>query len=61
VFIEKITQDLHKCVQGCVAELVFNLDKVGISDWEDHKTKKVVALAAMLRLVRRSIIKYLEM
>jgi hypothetical protein len=31
-----------------VADLVFNLDEVGISDWEDRKTKKVVVPAAML-------------
>jgi hypothetical protein len=35
-------------VQGCVSKLVFNLDEVGISDWEDRKTKKVIPLAAML-------------
>jgi hypothetical protein len=29
-------------VQGCTAELVFNLDEVGISDWEDCKVRKVV-------------------
>jgi hypothetical protein len=32
---------------GLCSELVFNLDEVGISDWEDRKTKKVIALAAM--------------
>jgi hypothetical protein len=47
VFLERITQHLHEYVQGCVAELVFNLDEVGISDWENRKTKKVTALAAM--------------
>jgi hypothetical protein len=31
-FLESIVQDLHEYVQGCVAELVFNLDEVGISD-----------------------------
>jgi hypothetical protein len=31
-----------------VAELVFNLAEVGISDWEDHKTKKTPSLRAML-------------
>jgi hypothetical protein len=31
-----------------VADLVFNLDKVGILDWEDCKTKKVGVPAAML-------------
>jgi hypothetical protein len=33
---------MHEAVQGCPAELVFNLDEVGISDWEDRKPKKVV-------------------
>jgi hypothetical protein len=46
-FLERIIQDLDEYGQGCVAELVFNLDEVGISDWEDRKTKKVSALAAM--------------
>jgi hypothetical protein len=46
-FLERIIQDLHEYIQGCVAELVFNLDEVDISDWEDCKTKKVIALAAM--------------
>jgi hypothetical protein len=40
VFLERITQDMHEYLQGCVAELVFNLDEVGISDWEDRKTKE---------------------
>jgi hypothetical protein len=26
---------------------VFNLDELGISDWEDRKTNKVIAPAAM--------------
>jgi hypothetical protein len=48
-FLERTIQDLHEYVQGCGAELVFNLDEVGISDWEHRKTKKVIALAAMSR------------
>jgi hypothetical protein len=40
-------EDLHEYLQGCVTELVFNLDEVGISDCEDRKTNKVIALAAM--------------
>jgi hypothetical protein len=47
VFLETIIQNLHEYVQGCVVEWVFDLDEVGISDWADNKTKKVVALAAM--------------
>jgi hypothetical protein len=32
VFLERISEDMHDYVQGCVAELVFDLDEVGISD-----------------------------
>jgi hypothetical protein len=39
MFLEKTVQDLNEKVQGCVAELVFNLDKIGSSDWEDRETK----------------------
>jgi hypothetical protein len=48
VVLERTSQDLNDHVQGCLAELVFNLDEVGISDWEDHKIEKVIALTAML-------------
>jgi hypothetical protein len=34
---------MHETLQGCSVDLVFNLDKVGISDLEDRKPKKVVA------------------
>jgi hypothetical protein len=47
VFLERTTQHLRYYAQGCVAELVFNLDEVGISDSEDRNTKKGIALAAM--------------
>jgi hypothetical protein len=52
VFLESTVQNLNESeyeyeyeyeyVQGCRAELVFNLDEVGISDWDDHKARKVV-------------------
>jgi hypothetical protein len=57
-FLERIIQDLHDYIQGCVAELEFNLDELGISDWGDRKTKEVIALAVML--VRRYTMEYLE-
>jgi hypothetical protein len=47
-FFEKIIQNLHNYVQGWVAELVFNLDEVGISDWEDRKMKTVIVPALTL-------------
>jgi hypothetical protein len=49
VFLERIIQDLYEYIHGCVAELMFILDVVGISDWEDHKTKKIIVLVAMFR------------
>ena len=50
VFLERTVQDLSEHVQGCVAELVFNLDEVGISDWEDRKAKtKTVIVPATMR------------
>jgi hypothetical protein len=33
---------MHETLQGCPADLVFNLDDVGISDLEDRKPKKAV-------------------
>jgi predicted ATPase len=42
VFLERIVKDLNEQVQGCTAELVFNLDDAGILDWEDRKARKVV-------------------
>jgi hypothetical protein len=50
VFLERIIQDLNEYVQGCVAELVFNLDEVGISDWEDRKTQKGIAIMEYLEM-----------
>jgi hypothetical protein len=47
VFLGRTIQNLNEDVQGCVAELVFNLDKVGMSDLEDRKTKNVVVPGTM--------------
>lgn len=41
-FLDEIVRCLTHFVHGCVAELVFNLDEVGISDWEDRTTRKVI-------------------
>jgi hypothetical protein len=46
-FLERTVQDLNENVQGSAAELVFNLDEVGISEWEDRETKKIFVSAAM--------------
>ena len=42
VFLDETIRSMHEAVQGCASDLVFNLDEVGISDWEDRKPKKVV-------------------
>jgi hypothetical protein len=48
MFPDRTVQNLNKGVQGCVAELVFNLFEVGISDWKDCKTRKVLVPTTML-------------
>jgi hypothetical protein len=42
ILLEETIGSLHETLQGRRADLVFNLDEVGISDWEDRKPKKVV-------------------
>jgi hypothetical protein len=37
------TRCLREQVQGAKAELVSNLDDVGMSEWEDRREKKVIA------------------
>jgi hypothetical protein len=58
-FPERTIQDLHDYVEGWVAELVFNLDEVGISDYEDRETQKVIA--APRCSIRRYFMEYREM
>jgi hypothetical protein len=38
---------MEEVVHGCVRDLVLNLDEVGVSEWEDRKSKKVVVPTAM--------------
>jgi hypothetical protein len=46
-FLEETLSCLAKFVQRRPTELVFNLDEVGISDWEDRKTKSVLVPRAI--------------
>jgi hypothetical protein len=48
MFPERTVDDRNEHIQGCVAELVFNLDEVGISNCEDRKTKIVIGPAKMV-------------
>jgi hypothetical protein len=47
MFLERTEQYLKEHIQRCVAELVSNLDEVGISDWGDRKTKTVIVPATI--------------
>jgi hypothetical protein len=46
-FLDETLSCLATVVQGRPTELVFNLDEVGISDWEDRKTKSVLVPRSM--------------
>jgi hypothetical protein len=54
VFLERTVQNLNEYVQGCIVERVFNLDELGISDWEDCKARKVV-VSASRSMIRHQI------
>jgi hypothetical protein len=41
-FLERRIENLNEHADGCMLELVFNLDKVDFSVLEDHKTRRVV-------------------
>ena len=42
-YLEKHIQNLKDYVQGICSELLFNLDEVGLSEYEDRKIKNVIA------------------
>jgi hypothetical protein len=48
MFLEKTIDDLNEHVQKFVTGLMLNLDEIGISDWEDRKTKRVIVPATMV-------------
>jgi hypothetical protein len=55
-FLDQTIQCLTELVQGCRVELVFNLDEVGISDWEDRQSKKVIVpVSARERAIHHKI------
>jgi hypothetical protein len=49
VFRERPAHNLKAYVQGYTSELIFNLEKVGISDWEGRRVRKVVIMAFIRR------------
>jgi hypothetical protein len=46
-FLEGTVNYLREPVQGMKAELDFNLDEVGMSEWEDRKVMKVIVPTTM--------------
>jgi hypothetical protein len=60
VLLERTVQNVNEYVQGCTAELVFNLDEIGISDWQDRKARKVVVSFRRPFAVARYITECLE-
>jgi hypothetical protein len=46
-FLEQTLACISQFVQDRPTELVFNLDEVGISEWEDRKPKKAIVSISM--------------
>jgi hypothetical protein len=47
VFLEAAIEGIRTHAQNACADLVFNLDEIGISEWEDPVERKVVFASAM--------------
>jgi hypothetical protein len=47
IFLDETMRCLGEYVHGMKAELVFNLDEVGVSEWENRKDKKVAILRVL--------------
>ena len=41
-YLEKLIQNMKQYIQGSCCELLFNLDEVGNSQWEERKIRKIV-------------------
>jgi hypothetical protein len=47
VFLGAVIEGIRTHVQNACAEFVFNLDEVGISEWEDRVERKPIIPSAM--------------
>lgn len=47
VFLEAALEGFRDHVHGACAELLFNLDEIGISEWEDRVARKVIVPSTM--------------
>jgi hypothetical protein len=59
VFLKETIRCLREYVQGMKVKLIFHLDEVGVSEWEDRRTRRWPSRRRYL--VRRCIIAYYEM
>jgi hypothetical protein len=46
--LEETLRCMEEVVQDIVRDLVFNLDEVGVSEWEDRKPKRVVISTSVI-------------
>jgi hypothetical protein len=46
-FLPRTVQNLKEYVQTSTTELIFNLDEVAISDWEERKARNIVVPATL--------------
>jgi hypothetical protein len=46
-FLEVAIDGFREHVHSACPELVFNLDEIGISEWEDHHERRVIIPSAM--------------
>jgi hypothetical protein len=47
IFLEAAIEGVRTHVQNACADLVFNLDEIGISEWENRVERKVIVPSAM--------------
>jgi hypothetical protein len=47
VFLEAVTDGFRDRVHNACAELVFTLDEIGVSEWEDRSEQRVIVPSMM--------------
>jgi hypothetical protein len=49
---------IEKIVKSCVSNVIFNLDQVKISEWDDYRSEKVIVPIALRWIVRQLIMEF---
>jgi nucleoside-triphosphatase THEP1 len=47
VFLEAVIDGFRDHVHNACAEFVFNIDEIGVSEWEDRSERRVIASSTM--------------